>query len=53
MDGWLDGCMNGWLHDGWDGMDQTDGWMNGWINEWMGGWIDGLTNEEISGRFIE
>merc|ERR1712150_109194 len=33
MNGWMDGCIYGWM-DGW-----MDGCIYGWMNEWMDGWI--------------
>ena len=35
MDGWIDGCLAGWL-DGW-----MDGWMNGCLAVWQDVWMDG------------
>ena len=45
IDGWMNGCMDGWMH-GWMGgwMDgvmygQMDGWMDGWMYGSMEVWI--------------
>ncbi len=38
--GWMDGCTNRWITDGW-----TDGPMDGY--QWVDGWMDG--SNEASG----
>ena len=34
-DGWMDGCMDAWMH----------GWMDGILDAWIVGWMDGWMNE--------
>lgn len=36
MDGWMHGCMDRWMGDGWM---MHDGCVDEWMDGWMHGWI--------------
>ena len=39
LDGWMDGCLDGWWMDG-----RMFGWMDDWLDGWM---VDGWSNRKM------